>query len=218
MWGMNMSLSSVTLASTDQANDVDARYLSQSIREPRWYAAYTCANHEKRVAAELHVRSVEHFLPLYSSVRHWKDRRVNLELPLFPGYVFVRLPLCDRLHVLQISSVVRLVGFNGLPTALPDEEMEVLRCGLSQRSHAKPHPFLTVGRRVRIIGGPFAGLEGVLKRKRNNLRVVVSVESIMRSIVVEVEEVELEAMCSSKTMPGSAERKDSHCSPKGLFT
>jgi len=159
MWGMNMSLSSVTLASTDQANDVDARYLSQSIREPRWYAAYTCANHEKRV-----------------------------------------------------------VGFNGLPTALPDEEMEVLRCGLSQRSHAKPHPFLTVGRRVRIIGGPFAGLEGVLKRKRNNLRVVVSVESIMRSIVVEVEEVELEAMCSSKTMPGSAERKDSHCSPKGLFT
>jgi hypothetical protein len=83
----------------------------QAMPEARWYAAYTCANHRKRAAAELGVRDVEHFLPLYSSVRRWKDRRVQLELPLFPGYIFVRLALCDRLRVVQIPSVVRLDGF-----------------------------------------------------------------------------------------------------------
>ena len=155
--------------------------------EPRWYAAYTCANHEKRVAAELVARTVEHFLPLYSSVRRWKDRRVTLDLPLFPGYVFVRLALRERLCVLQIPSIVRLVSFNGLPVALPDPEMEIMRSGLSQSLCAEPHPFLTIGRRVRITGGPFAGLEGVLKRQRTNLRVVVSLELIQRSVVLDVD-------------------------------
>ena len=152
-----------------------------------WFAAYTCANHEKRVTAELDVRGVEHFLPLYSSVRHWKDRRVHLELPLFPGYVFVRLPLCERLRVLQIPSVVRLVGFAGLPASLPDDEIELMRSGLSQSAGAEPHPFLTVGRRVRITAGPFAGLEGILKRKKSVWRVVVSLELIQRSVAVDVD-------------------------------
>src|SRR6266705_5317316 len=150
----------------------------QAYSEPQWYAAYTCANHEKRVAEQLGVREVEHFLPLYSSVRRWKDRRVRLELPLFPGYVFVRLALRDRLRVVQIPSVVRLVGFNGQPAAVPDEEIQSLRSGLSQGLRAEPHPFLTVGRRVRITGGPFAGLEGILNRKKSTLRVVVSLELI----------------------------------------
>lgn len=165
----------------------DLLHLPESFLEPRWYAAYTCANHEKRVAAELQARAVEQFLPLYSSVRRWKDRRVNLELPLFPGYVFVRLALRDRLRVLQISSVVRLVGFNGLPTALTDTEMAVLRSGLSERLRAEPHPFLTVGRRVRIKSGPFAGLEGILKRRKSNLRVVISLELIQRAVAVDVD-------------------------------
>jgi len=112
---------------------------------------------------------------------------VQLELPLFPGYVFVRLALCNRLRVVQIPSVVRLVGFGGLPTALPDTEMEILRSGLCQRLRAEPHPFLTVGRRVRITGGPFAGLEGVLRRKRNSLRAVVSLSLIQRSVALDVD-------------------------------
>lgn len=162
--------------------------------QPHWYALYTCANHEKRVAAELQARTVENFLPLYSSVRRWKDRRVNLDLPLFPGYVFVRLALRDRLRVVQIPSVVRLVGFNGLPCALPDTEMEIMRSGLSQRLRAEPHPFLTVGRRVRIVGGPFVGLEGILKRKKTNLRVVVSLDLIQRSVAVDVAAEDIEAI------------------------
>lgn len=159
----------------------------QAMWQARWYAAYTCANHEKRVAAELGARDVEHFLPLYGSVRRWKDRRVTLDLPLFPGYVFVRLALCERLRALQIPSVVRLVGCGGLPTALPDTEIEIMRSGLSQSLCAEPHPFLAVGRRVRITAGPFAGLEGILKRKKSNLRVVVSLGLIQRSVAVDVD-------------------------------
>ncbi len=156
-------------------------------REEQWYVTYTCANHEKRVAAELAARSVEYFLPLYRSVRRWKDRRVALDLPLFPGYVFVRFALRDRLRVLQIPSVVRLVGFNGQPATLPDEEMEILRSGLTRQLGAEPHAYLRVGCRVRITNGPLAGLEGILKRKKNNLRVVVSLERIQRSIIVDVD-------------------------------
>lgn len=159
----------------------------QAMSMAHWYAAYTCAQHEKCVATELVARDIEHFLPLYSSVRRWKDRRVQLQLPLFPGYVFVRLALRDRLRVVQIPSVVRLVGFGGLPAALPDTEMEILQSGLSQNLGVEPHPFLTVGRRVHITGGPFAGLEGVLKRKKNTLRVVVSLELIQRAVAVDVD-------------------------------
>src|SRR6266566_9125756 len=88
----------------------------------RWYAAHTRANHEKRLAEQLAERSVEHFLPLYQCVRRWKDRRVTLQLPLFPGYILVRLPLRGRIRVLQIPGVARLVGFNGGPVPLPDAE------------------------------------------------------------------------------------------------
>ncbi|HVB56355.1 MAG TPA: UpxY family transcription antiterminator [Candidatus Acidoferrales bacterium] len=182
-----MASSRPTILEREPADYVGAGSLPASSLEPRWYAAYTCANHEKRVAAELHARTVEHFLPVYSSIRRWKDRRVILDLPLFPGYVFVRLALRNRLRVLQIPGVVQLVGFNGKSAALPDEEMEILRSGLSQGLCAKPHPFLTMGRRVRITGGPFAGLEGVLKRKRNSMRVVVSLSLIQRSVAVDVD-------------------------------
>jgi len=185
-----MGLSSLTLE-TAQRQDLAALQLPDFYVKPHWYAAYTRAQHEKCVAAELRARTVEHFLPMYSSARRWKDRRVNLELPLFPGYVFVRLALRERLRVLQIPSVVRLVGFNGLPTTLPDEEMEVLRAGLGQSLRAQPHPFLKVGRRVRITGGPFAGLEGILKRKKNEVRVVVSVELIQRSVVMDVDAADI---------------------------
>src|ERR1700693_759308 len=88
-----------------------------------WYAAYTRANHEKRVAEQLRQRSVEHFLPCYDSVRRWKDRKVCLQMPLFPGYVFVRIPLRDQMRVREIPSVATLVGSNGTPTALPDEDI-----------------------------------------------------------------------------------------------
>ncbi|MGA3176807.1 MAG: UpxY family transcription antiterminator [Candidatus Acidiferrum sp.] len=176
-----------SLSTATRLDDWRLPTLPEQYVTPHWYAAYTCSNQEKQVAAQLTARRVESFLPLYPSLRRWKDRRVTLELPLFPGYVFVRLALQDRLRVLQIPTVVRLVGFGGLPTALPDTEMEIIRSGLSRSLRAEPHPFLTAGRRVRITAGPFAGLQGVLKRKKSGLRVVVSLELIQRSVAVDVD-------------------------------
>ncbi len=185
---------STTVARADSADLIAVREpeLPAAYVEPRWYAAYTCANHEKRVAEQLEGRTVEYFLPLYKSVRRWKDRRVELQLPLFPGYVFVRLPLRDRLRVLEVPSVARLVGFNGTPTALDDEEVERLRRALAHGVRAEPHPFLKVGRRVRITAGPLAGREGILVRRKGNLRVVLSVDLIQRSILVQIDSASLE--------------------------
>lgn len=166
--------------------------LTAEHRDERWYAAQTCAHHEKRVQEQLRQRSVEAYLPLYSSMRRWKDRRVHLELPLFPGYVFVRLALRDRLQVLQTPSVVRLVGFGGQPTALPDEEIDSLRQGLARDLCIEPHPYLKVGQRMRVRTGPLQGLEGILVRKKKNSRFVISLDLIMRSVAVEIDMAELE--------------------------
>ncbi len=182
-----MASSALPITTSEQSKYLGGVALAHTSIEPRWYAAYTCANHEKRVSSELAARDVDHFLPLYRSARRWKDRRVQLEFPLFPGYVFVRLSLCDRLRVVQIPSVVRLVGFGGLPTALPDGEIDAMRLSISQGLRAEPHPYLTVGRRVRLTAGPFVGLEGVLKRKKSGLRVIVSIDLIQRSIAIDVD-------------------------------
>jgi transcription antitermination factor NusG len=160
--------------------------------EPHWYAVYTCAKHEKRVAEQFTERALENFLPQYESVRRWKDRRVKLQMPLFPGYVFVRLALRDRLRALETPSVVRLVGFNGHPIALPDKEMEALRACVEARLAAEPHAYLTVGRRVRIKSGPLAEMEGVLIRKKNRYRVVLSLDLIARSAAVEVDAADVQ--------------------------
>jgi len=163
--------------------------------EPHWYAAYTSANHEKRVAEQFGIRSVEYYLPVYSSVRRWKDRRVTLQLPLFPSYVFVRLALCDRLRILRIPGVVRLVGFDGAPTALPDSEIECLRSGLEGGNRVEPHPYLRVGRRVQVKSGPMEGMQGILLKRKSKFRVVLSIELIQRSIAVEIDESDLESVC-----------------------
>lgn len=168
-------------------DSADCPELPLNYCEPLWYAAYTCANHEKRVAEHLTRRSVEHFLPLYDTIRKWKTRQVHLQLPLFHGYIFVRLALRDRLNVLQSPGVVKLVGFNGIPTPLPQEEIETLRSGLLNGVRASPHPFLIVGRRVKIRCGPLEGLEGILVRKKTRTRFVISLNLVMRSVAVDIE-------------------------------
>lgn len=160
-------------------------------QEPCWYAVYTSANHEKRVAAQFEGRGVQHFLPLYQTVHRWKDRRMRLALPLFPSYIFVHLPLRERLRVLEVPGVVSLVGFGDCAAPLPAEEIEMLRNGLSGELNAQPHPYLTVGRRVRIINGPLAGMEGILMRKKSNFRLILSINLIMRSIVVDVDTADI---------------------------
>jgi len=171
----------------------EALLLSEYVH-PHWYAAYTCSNQERRVTEHLAQRSVEHFLPLYESVRRWKDRRKTLQQPLFPGYVFVRLALRDRLRILEVPNVVRLVGFGGHPAALPENEIEALRLSAAAHLRAEPHPYLTAGRRVRIRSGPLEGVEGILVRKKNAVRVVLSLDLIARAAAVEVDVADIELL------------------------
>lgn len=154
--------------------------------------AYTCARHEKQVFRQLQDRRIETFLPTYRSVRRWKDRRKELELPLFPSYVFVHLPAEDRLRVLQVPGVVRFVGFQGKPAPLEETEVECLKRGILNGVQAEPCPYLKTGQRVRVKYGPLAGAEGILIRKKDRFRVVLSIDLIQRSVSTEVEMSDLE--------------------------
>ena len=158
----------------------------------QWIAVYTMARHERRVAHDLSQRHLNAFLPTYRSVRRWKDRRKELELALFPSYVFVRAERKDRLQILQVPSVVSIVSFDGRPAVIPDAEIAALRRGLDNQMRLQPHPYLKVGKRVRIHSGPMAGQEGILIRRKDRCRVVLSIDFIMRSVSVEVDAADIE--------------------------
>jgi transcription antitermination factor NusG len=166
-------------------------------QEFQWAAAYTVARHEKAVARQLQERGIAHFLPLYRGWHRWKDRRKLVELALFPSYVFVRILATNRLRVLQVSGVVNLVTFNGQLAALPEQEINALRNGLENQIYAEPCPYLRVGKRVRVVRGPLIGAEGILARKKDKYRVVISMEVLMRSVAVEVDAGDLELVGSS---------------------
>ena len=160
----------------------------------KWFAVYTMSRHEKRVSAQLQERKIETFLPLYRAVHQWKNRtQADLELPLFPSYVFARIPARGRSTVFSTPGVFSIVGSRTEPWPLPDHEIETLRSGLSQYKH-EPYPYLVTGDRVRIMAGPLSGMEGVLVEQKNGQRVVLTIEQIMSSISVEVEVQNLEPL------------------------
>jgi transcription antitermination factor NusG len=172
---------------------------------PQWFAAYTQPNHEKSVARQMSERVIPHYLPLYESVRQWKDRKIRLDLPLFPGYVFVRMPLQNRLKVIQVPSVIRLVGFGGEPAAIPEAELMAIRTCLDHDCKLQPHPVLQAGQRVRIARGPLTGIEGILVRKKGISRLVLSIGLITRAVAVEVNIGEIEAVpVSARRAPVAA--------------
>jgi transcription antitermination factor NusG len=173
----------------ERAPDVDA--------QAHWFAVYTASRHEKKVAQHLTQRRIEHYLPLYRSNRKWSDgSRVTLDLPLFPGYLFVHIRRSQRVGVLDVPGVLAVVGGSGRePVPLPDEAVDALRSGLDLR-RAEPHALLAVGQRARIRSGALGGMEGIVVRKRNGLRVVLTLEYIQRSIAVEVAAEDLEPLGS----------------------
>ena len=184
-----------TVGSTEENNVVvEATALAVEDDQIRWYAAYTSANHERRVAEQFRVREVEHFLPTYSSVRRWKDRRVTLQLPLFPGYVFVRIALRDRFKVVQVPGLARLVAFNGTPAALPNDEIAALQATVASGVRAEPHPFLVAGRRVQVKSGPMAGLQGVLLKRKGRFRLVISIALIQRAVALDADVADVVAL------------------------
>jgi transcription antitermination factor NusG len=161
----------------------------------KWFAVYTSSRHEKRVGQHLSNREIEHYLPLYRTQRKWSDgSKVTLDLPLFPGYLFVHMKPAERVRVLEVPGVLAIVGGTARQlTPLPDAEIDALRAGLPQ-CNAEPHALPQVGQRARICSGALAGMVGVVVRKKNRLRVVLTLELIMRSIAVEVKESDLEPL------------------------
>lgn len=153
----------------------------------RWYAVYTRSRHEKRVKRQVEGKSLECFLPTYESIHHWNDRNAVVSLPLFPGYLFVRIRLADRMQVVAVPGVVDLVGVHGRPSPIPDEEIVPLRDCFTRQIGMEPHPYLVAGRCVRIKKGPLAEMEGILVRRKGQFRLVLSVNLISRSVAVEVD-------------------------------
>lgn len=156
-----------------------------------WFAVYTTPRHEKHIARHLELRQIEHFLPTYQSQRKWKNGlKVSVELPLFPSYIFVRVNRVGRGRILEVPGVLSIVG-GRQPAPLVDFDIDSLRSGICLRT-LEPHPYLVIGEAVRIKTGALAGMTGVLLRNKDNLRVVVSIDQIMRSVAVEVDITEIE--------------------------
>jgi transcription antitermination factor NusG len=169
--------------------------MSGGSQASRWFALYTTSRHEKRVAQHLGQREIEFYLPLYKTQRKWSDgSRVTLDLPLFPGYLFIRIQRSERGRVLGVPGALAVVGgTGGEPAWLPDATIDALRSGLETRQ-VRPHPLLTVGQRVRIRSGALTGFEGIVVRSKKSFRVVLTVEHIMQSYVVEVALEDLEPL------------------------
>lgn len=172
----------------------------------RWFAVFTVPRHEKRVEAHFRLREIENFLPLYQKQRQWKDgSKGMLQLPLFSNYIFVHIGRDGRVPVLEVPGVISIVGFGPQPLPIPDSHIHLLREGL-RRGKIEPYPYLGEGARVRIRSGVMAGMEGVLLRKKNNFRVVLTLEIIMKSVMVEVgmEDIEPVVQISELQIAASA--------------
>jgi transcription antitermination factor NusG len=153
----------------------------------RWHVLRTQPRHEKVVAERLRFKSVEAFLPTRPTLSRRKDRSVLIDRPIFPGYVFVRVNLSDRLQVLSIPGVTKMLCFNGAPAAVEDAEIDAVRLCLKVGHNPESHPFLQVGELVRVTSGALAGIQGIVTRHKNRCRVVVSIALLHQSMSVEID-------------------------------
>jgi transcription antitermination factor NusG len=151
-----------------------------------WFAVYTRHQHERKVASRLAEQELESFFPTYVELHRWKDRRKEVSMPLFPGYVFFRGSLERRMQILSVPGVHFIVSAGQSPAAIPDCEIDALRRAMHHHLPLEPFPFLNQGDRVRVIHGPLSGVEGLLVRKKDLMRLVLSVEILGRSAAVEI--------------------------------
>ena len=153
----------------------------------QWFALKVRTRTEKSAEDVLQNRGFEVFCPTYPERRRYSDRIKNLDAPLFPGYLFCKLSWTNRLPVLSAPNVEYIVGFGSEPTPVPHAEVAAVQSVIHSGALCRPHPFLRIGQRVRLQSGPLADLEGFLVGTRNNHRLVVSVDLLMRSVAMEVD-------------------------------
>jgi transcription antitermination factor NusG len=161
--------------------------------DTQWFAVSTTPRHEKRVSELMTGRNIETFLPVYRTERQWKKRPpVTLELPLFPSYVFVRVPYMSRGRVLSTPGVLSFVGNGRHAIAIPDAEINALRNGIEQY-RAEPHVYFAFGEKVKVKTGPLSGFTGTLIRQKTGARVVLTIDAIMQGVAVEIDLADLES-------------------------
>jgi transcription antitermination factor NusG len=158
-----------------------------------WYVLHVLSNHEKKVAQHLEARSIEHYLPLYREKVRWSDRTVIAERPLFSGYVFTRFEHQCRVPVISTPGVVRLLGDQKWDL-VEDEELEKIRIGLAKGLLLRPHPTITVGTRVMIREGVFAGVEGVVSELRQQCKVIITLAAVRQCFSIEAQINELQVL------------------------
>ena len=153
----------------------------------RWFALRVKSRAERVVATMARYRGFEEFLPVYQSRHQWSDRTKSVEIPLFPGYVFCKLTPERRLPLLTIPGALHFVGIGKVPVPIDEDEIAAIRMAVESGLSAEPWEFMEVGQRVRLEGGPLAGLEGILIEARKQQRLVVSVTLLKRSVAVGIE-------------------------------
>ena len=165
-----------------------------TLGEASWYAVSTRSRQEKVAASMLESFGIENFLPLSMERRQWSDRKQVVNVPLFPGYLFVRVPMLHevQLRVLKVPGIVRFIGNQSGPQAIPDAEIEGVQTVLSHRIPCSPCSIPKVGDRVRIFRGVLTGIEGTFVRSGSDTRLVISVEMIQQSIAVHVDASDFE--------------------------
>lgn len=152
-----------------------------------WYAVRVRSQHEDVVARHLRVRGLESFLPLYKQLHRWSDRFKEVELPLFPGYVFCQFDAANRLPVLTIPGVVHIVGAGKNPLPIDEDEIAAIQAAVKSGFPTHPCTFLQLGEKVRIEYGPLCGIEGILSGFRGHQRLVLSITLLQRSVAVEID-------------------------------
>jgi transcription termination/antitermination protein NusG len=155
--------------------------------EPSWYAVYTRSRHEKSVATKLEEKRIEVFLPMRNVLRRWKDRRKEVAMPLFSGYLFVRMPFSQRLPVLQTPGVVQILSEGAKPVPIPEEQILSIQKLVESGLAYDPYPYLKEGTFVKVVRGPLQGVEGILLEKRKRHMLVLSVDLIQQSAALQVD-------------------------------
>jgi transcription antitermination factor NusG len=191
-----VSPSKVKSIVTNLRRVIEPEFSARKRDDSAWWALYTSHRHEKAVARMLQAKEFEVFLPLYQSLRRWTDRDKTLSLPLFPGYVFVRGGLNRRLEVVTTPGVQMILFYGERVAIIPEVEIHAIQNMLEEPYHAEPHPYLKCGDRVRVKRGSLEGIEGILVRKKNLYRLVLSVDLLARSVAVEIDAADLEPIDS----------------------
>ncbi len=165
--------------------------MSETQQTARWYAVRTRSRHEKQVRDRLAADGVEHLLPTVMRLSQWKDRKKEIEAPLFPGYCFARFCWPDRLAVQTVTGVVEIVRGGDGPEPVPDEEIEAIRCLMDSPLRYDVHPYLREGMQVEVRRGPLEGVRGILLRKAKRHRLVISIHLIQQAAAVEIDASEV---------------------------